>query len=223
MSEFLKPRAVIFDMDGTLIDTFPAIVTAWNAGIGQLLGRTFTPQEVVARFGPTDEGMMNEAFPDDLSEEGKHEVIERYFRAYRQAHENITPFDGIDALLKFLSEKGMPLGVMTGKGRRACDETLKYFGWEGRFGSVITGDETTEPKPNPDGVLKVARALGVEPKDCMFVGDSPADIGAAENAGMFSVVAGWHDFYREELKVFNPNLWPETPAELQKWLEARLG
>ncbi len=222
MSDFLKPRAVIFDLDGTLLDTFPAIVAAWNAAMEPLLGRTFEPQEVVAHFGPPDEGMLYGAFPKDLSEQGQKEAIERYFRAYRRAHEGMTPFAGVETLLNFLEEKGLPLGIMTGKGRRACDETLDFFGWTKRFKSIVTGDEIDHPKPNPDGVLRVASELGINPQQCVFVGDSPADIGAAENAGMFSVVAGWHDYYVDELKQLNPDLWPQSPLELQRWLEERL-
>ncbi|RYX84606.1 HAD family hydrolase [bacterium] len=223
MSDILKPQAVIFDLDGTLIDTFPAIVNAWNAAMKPLVGHTFTPKEVVDHFGPPDEGMLYGAFPENLSTEGQLEAIERYYAAYRAKHEDIAPFEGIDALLKFLTDKGIPLGVMTGKSRRACDETLSYFGWDKRFGFIVTGDEVTTPKPNPEGVLRVAEKLGIEPKNCVFVGDSPADIGAAENAGMFSVVAGWHEYYHDELKALNPDLWPQSPAEFHKWLEERLG
>ncbi|BCM90850.1 pyrophosphatase PpaX [Abditibacteriota bacterium] len=222
MSDFLKPRAVIFDLDGTLLDTFPAIVAAWNAAMEPLFGRSFDPQEVVSHFGPPDEGMLYAAFPPALSPQEQGEAIERYYGAYKRAHENIEPFVGIETLLDYLKGKAIPLGVMTGKGRRSCDETLKFFGWTERFGCIVTGDEVAEPKPNPDGVLRVARELGIAPQECVFVGDSPADIGAAENAEMFSVVAGWHDYYFDELKKLNPDLWPQSPLELQEWLEGRL-
>ena len=215
MSDFLKPRAVIFDLDGTLLDTFPAIVVAWNAAMEPLLGRLFEPQEVVSHFGPPDEEMLYAAFPKGLKEQEQKNAIERYFAAYRQAHDQIEPFAGVETLLNFLGDKQIPLGIMTGKGRRACDETLDFFGWTKRFGSIVTGTEVSEPKPNPDGVLRVARELRVDVQDCVFIGDSPADIGAAENAGMFSVVAGWHDYYLDELQKLSPDLWPQSPLELQ--------
>ena len=217
-----QPRAVIFDLDGTLLDTFPAIVRAWNAGMEPIFGRSFEPQEVVSRFGLPDEQMLHANFPSALSDGEKSAAIERYFVEYRVAHDGIEPFNGISSLLDFLESRGLPLGVMTGKGRRACDETLAHFGWTTRFGSVVTGSEVSNQKPDPEGPLRVARELGVVPEQCVFVGDSPADIGAAERAGMFSVVAGWHDFYIEELKALRPDLWPESPFELQKWFEGKL-
>ncbi len=215
-------RAVIFDLDGTLLDTFPAIVRAWNAGMEPIFGRSFEPQEVVSHFGLPDEQMLRAAFPAALSEAEKRAAIERYFAGYRDAHDAIEPFAGITSLLDFLENRGVPLGVMTGKGRRACDETLAHFSWTNRFRSVVTGSEVEHQKPHPEGPLRVARELNVEPRDCVFVGDSPADIGAAESAGMFSVVAGWHDFYFDELKALRPDLWPQSPLELRTWFEEHL-
>jgi len=216
-----QPRAVIFDLDGTLLDTFPAIVRAWNAGMEPLFGRAFEPQEVVSHFGLPDEQVLRAAFPPVFSDEEKGAAMERYFAEYRSAHDAIEPFAGIESLLSFLEIRGVPLGVMTGKGRRACDVTLAHFGWTKRFESVVTGSEVTHQKPHPEGPLRVARELGIAPEDCVFVGDSPADIGAAEGAGMFSVVAGWHDFYFAQLKALRPDLWPQSPFELQKWFEER--
>ena len=222
MPDFLKPRAVVFDLDGTLLDTFPAIVKAWNAAMEPLFNRTFSPQEVVSHFGLPDEKMLYANFPGSLSDADKETAIERYFAAYRAAHEGIAPFEGVEPLLNFLAEQKLPLGVMTGKGRRACDITLDFFGWTGRFGAVVTGDEVTKQKPNPEGVLLVARELDVPARECVYIGDSPADIGAAENAEMFSVAAGWHDYYLDDLKALKPNLWPHSPLELQQWVEERL-
>ncbi len=217
-----QPRAVIFDLDGTLLDTFPAIVAAWNAAMEPLFGRTFEPQEVVAHFGLPDEQMLDAAFPPGLSMADKASVLDRYFAAYRAAHKNIEPFFGVDALLRFLENRQMPMGVMTGKGRRACDETLDFFGWTKRFHSVVTGTEVTNQKPHPEGVLLVARELQIAPQNCVYIGDAPTDIGAGERAGMYSVVAGWHDFYFDELKTLSPDLWPQSPFELQRWFEERL-
>lgn len=216
-----QPRAVIFDLDGTLLDTFPAIVRAWNAAMEPLFGRAFEPQEVVSHFGLPDEQMLGAAFPSALNERDRSAAIERYFLEYRCAHDGIEPFAGIESLLDLLGERALPLGVMTGKGRRACDETLAHFGWTNRFGSIVTGSEIQHQKPHPEGPLRVARELNVAPRECVFVGDSPADIGAAEAAGMFSVVAGWHDYYLDELKSLRPNLWPQSPFELQRWFEQR--
>ena len=76
MPDFLKPRAVVFDLDGTLLDTFPAIVKAWNAAMEPLFHRTFSPQEVVSHFGLPDEKMLHANFPQSLSHGDKEAAIE---------------------------------------------------------------------------------------------------------------------------------------------------
>ena len=217
-----RPFAVLFDLDGTLLNTFSAVTRAWNAAMEPILGRAFEPAEVAAHFGPPDEEMLRAAFPASLATDEQNAAIERYFSEYAAAHAQIEPFPGIESLLDWLGQHKIPLGIVTGKGRRATDLTLAHFGWTERFGPVVTGSETPRPKPDPEGVLRVARELGVEPKHCAFIGDSPADLGAAKNAGMFSVVAGWHDFYLDELKQLSPDLWPQSPFELQSWFETHL-
>ena len=107
---------------------------------------------------------------------------------------------------------------MTGKGRRATEITLEYFGWRDFFGSIVTGDDIAHQKPHPEGVLRVAHELGAAPESCVYIGDSPADIGAAKAAQMFAVVAGWHAYYHEELRELHSDFWPQTPLELCEFL-----
>jgi len=217
-----RPLAVLFDLDGTLLNTFAAVARAWNAAMEPIVGRSFDPVEVAARFGPPDEEMLEAAFPDSLARDERDAAIERYFAQYAVAHAQIEPFPGIESLLDELGTRQMPMGIVTGKGRRAADLTLAHFGWTSRFAVIVAGGEVARPKPDPEGVLRVARELGAEPNQCVFIGDSPADIGAAKNAGMVSVVAGWHDFYLNELEQTAPDFWPQSPFELGRWFEARL-
>lgn len=210
-------RAVIFDFDGTLLDSFPAIVAAFNAALEPIHRRTWSPAEVIAHFGLPDIPMVSSEFPADIADADRQAALERYFAAYERAHDQIVPFDGVTELLQSLAGRGIPMGVMTGKGSRAAHISLRYVGWEKYFGSVVTGDDIAEQKPHPEGALRVAQELGIDPGECAFVGDSPADIGAGENAGMFSIVAGWHDYYAAELRQMKPDLWPHTPLELRDW------
>jgi phosphoglycolate phosphatase-like HAD superfamily hydrolase len=82
----------------------------------------------------------------------------------------------------------------------------------------VTGDDVGHQKPHPEGVLRVARELSIAPNRCVFVGDSPADLGAGLDAKMFSVVAGWHPWYHDELREHKPDLWAQTPLELRDFL-----
>jgi beta-phosphoglucomutase-like phosphatase (HAD superfamily) len=123
-------------------------------------------------------------------------------------------FDGIDALLAALRERRVPMAMMTGKGRRSTAITLAALGWERTFHPVITGEDIERQKPDPEGALRAAHELGVAPARCAFVGDSPADIGAARAAGMIAVVAGWHSVYADKLRAMDPHAWARTPADV---------
>ena len=212
-------RAVIFDFDGTLLDTFPAIAIGFNAALSPIFGRTYSDAEVVSHFGPPDEGMIAKVLQNHSREEYAA-AIERYFAAFEEADKPIQAFDGIVPLLDELIARDIPLAIMTGKGRRAAEITISRLGWHSRFGAIITGDDAA-PKPRPDGPLLAARELGIAPQYCVYVGDSPADVGAATAAGMKSVVAGWHGFFREKLLEMKYDFWANSPGELATWLRAQ--
>ncbi len=211
-------QAVIFDFDGTLVDTFPAIHAAWNAAMEPIFGRHFSKDEVISRFGPSDEGMIENELRDHPPEvlEG---ATARYFRAYNAAHDTIWAFEGIEELLVELEKRALPIAIMTGKGRRAADASLLHLGWMTRFPVVVTGTEVTNPKPAPDGPLLAAQMLGIAPENCVYVGDSPADLGAARAAGMKPVVAGWHLYFEAELRQMAPENWASAPRDVLAFLD----
>ena len=219
-SSDLPIRAVIFDFDGTLIDTFPAIVIGFNAALSPIFDRTYSDAEVIAHFGPPDEGMIANALQGHPRAE-YDAAVERYFAAFEEADQNCHPFAGIVPLLDELHARQLPLGIMTGKGRRAAEITLERLGWHARFGTIITGDDAA-PKPLPDGPLLAAFELNFAPQNCVYVGDSPADMRAARAAKMTAAVAGWHGFFREKLRELDVDFWANTPAELGDWLRGSL-
>ncbi|HEX8466092.1 MAG TPA: HAD family hydrolase [Abditibacterium sp.] len=215
MSSF-SPAAVIFDFDGTLADSIPAICVAFNTALEPLLGRTFSREEVVARFGPTDQGMLAIELRD-FAPEVLDAAIETYFAAYTRAQNTVVAFEGIENLISELHGR-FPLGIMTGKSRRAADISLSHLGWGAQFGAIVAGDEVAHPKPAPDGPLLAAQQLGVEPKNCIYIGDSPADIGAARGAGMKSVAAGWHAHFLSQLRELSPDFWADHPADVLQFV-----
>ena len=212
-----SPQAVIFDFDGTLADTFPAIHAAWNAALEPILGRTFTRDEVINRFGPSDEGMLERELAD-FPFQTLQDAIEVYFRAYEAAHDQIFAFEGVEELLQELETRAVPTAVMTGKGRRAADISLRHLGWQGRFPVLVTGTEILDPKPAPAGPLFAAKQLGFAPQNCLYIGDSPADLGAARAAGMKPVVAGWHSYFLPQLREMKPENWANAPLDVLSFL-----
>ena len=210
MSRTRSVRALIFDLDGTLADTFPLIVSAWNAAVTPHTGKTYSEQEVIARFGIPDPQMIRRELPGDAGDR----AVETYHAHYADRHGIVTAFDGVNEMLAELRRRKVPMGLMTGKGRRSAMITLEALGWGSTFGAVVTGDDIEQQKPAPDGPLAAARMLDVPPAECAFVGDSPADIGAAQNAAMISVAAGWHGHYADEIRAMKPDVWAETPNEI---------
>jgi HAD superfamily hydrolase (TIGR01509 family) len=204
-------KGIIFDLDGTLCDTFPVIIEAFNAAVAPIKGRTYTGQQVIALFGDPEPVMIRREVGDRWEE-----ACEVYYEHYQREHHQIAPFDGVSEMLAELKGMGVPMGVVTGKSRRSCDITLREMGWADCFRSIVTGSEMTRQKPDPEGVLTAARQMGVDRASCIMVGDSPADIGAAKAAGIAAVVAGWHSVYLHELTKLEPEFWAGTPEDVVK-------
>src|SRR5205823_7678486 len=96
---------------------------------------------------------------------------------------------------------------------------LAELGWKDCFTAVVTGDDMTKQKPDPQGVIAAARKLGISEIRCAMVGDSPADIGAGRAGGMMTIVAAWHAVYLEKLKDMGADHWAQSPAEVLRIVE----
>jgi 2-phosphoglycolate phosphatase len=211
MKRFVPPpKAVIFDLDGTLADTFPLIVSAWNAAVSPHTGRAYSADEVISRFGIPDPAMIKRELPGKAGDE----AVEVYHQHYESQHDGVCAFDGVDEMLEALQRCGMPMALVTGKGRRSAGITVRKLGWSDVFRVIVTGEDVEHQKPAPEGLLRVARELKLQPGDCVFVGDSPADMGAGKAAKMRIVAAGWHSHYAEKIRAMHPDAWAEKPADL---------
>ena len=157
--------------------------------------------------------MIREALPGDDWEAAYAD----YLRFYETHHALASPLPDAEALLTALKLR-YPLGLMTGKGTHSAAITLRAFGWQDWFGSVVTGDDVVHPKPDPEGVLRTARELDVAPAHCVYIGDSPADIEAGRAAGMRTIAAAWHTVYGARLRAAHADFWADTPEILRKML-----
>ncbi|WP_063796095.1 HAD family hydrolase [Peterkaempfera griseoplana] len=181
-------RAVVFDMDGTLLDSVPAVSRAYADAIQSLGGPPVTPDEVVASWHVGHTELVLTHF---LGRACGSAELERFHAHLDRAIAEVRPFPGIPALLDALTEAGLRLGVFTAATRRAATRMLAAAGIDMRFEVLVGGDEVERPKPAPDGLLLAQRRFGVPAEATAYVGDAEVDLGCARAAGSQGVHAEW--------------------------------
>lgn len=189
----MKYRAVIFDMDGTLVDSLATYQTAFNNATAKF-GLPPVGLRILAdklNDGLNLEEIIVSIFPDRNDPKFVATCRDEVIAAFREITEDKTPLlPGVEDVLQTLSSKGLKLGIATG--RTTPSERvllwLEKLGIDRFFEAVVTSADVVERKPAPDCIIECARQLGVSVGECLMVGDSTADIGAAKAAGA-SVVA----------------------------------
>ncbi|HMA20022.1 MAG TPA: HAD-IA family hydrolase [Gemmatimonadaceae bacterium] len=212
-----RPFAVLFDLDGTLIDsiglllecvhhTFEGRLPAptdeeWIAGIGTPL------RKQLAAYTTTDEEI--------------EELTQRYRNFQREHHDRLTwAFPGVIETLQELERRGNPMGVVTSKSNEMMDRGLAYVGAIDFMKTRIGMDSCKAHKPEPEPVLVALRELGYQPHEALFVGDSPHDIASGNAAGVTSVAALWGPFTREQLDQQSPSRFLDRITDLPALLDA---
>lgn len=187
-------EAVLFDLDGTLIDSAPDLLAALDhvlVGLGRPGGDHRKLREHVSRgaAGLLDAGLAEWR---QWSEPERDRLREHLLDFYAEhCWEHSAPFAGIEELLSGLRERGIRLGIVTNKISRFADPIVARAGWADRFGCLITGDRVVKPKPDAEPVLAACQALGVQPGRTLFVGDDRRDVLSGAAAGVGTIVAAW--------------------------------
>jgi phosphoglycolate phosphatase len=216
---FATPRAVLFDLDGTLADTAPDLAAAVNR-LRMERGLEPTPYEQlrpVASAGAR--GLVGAAFGVKPGDAG-FETLRDAFLASYEANLAVDShlFDGVAPLLSHLEQHGISWGVVTNKAGRYTNALVPQIGL-GHAGCVISGDTTPHAKPHPEPLFEAARRLGVEPQHCWYVGDDLRDVQAGQAAGMTTVAAAWGYCGHSEPLSWNADLLAESPLHLIKLLQ----
>jgi pyrophosphatase PpaX len=212
-------KAVLWDLDDTVLDTLPARMRSLQHAYETCLGETVDPLEVwKAHRGGTLEALARRLLGD-----GHQRFSETYREHYYGQPNRCVTYDGIDAVLRTLRDEGIVLGVVTSKISWGAVEELEIAGLLHHFRVVIGHDDVERPKPEPDPIYEaMSRLLIDDAGSVMFVGDSPADMLAAHAAGCHSVAALWGTIDRESLIACGPaSLAEEPPAVLEALAHAR--
>ncbi|HMA98495.1 MAG TPA: HAD-IA family hydrolase [Wenzhouxiangella sp.] len=191
MSNPREPRAVLFDLDGTLVDSAPDLLgaLAWLRDQHGLKPLEYSGLRHHASRGAL--GIINAGFQDrpDLDRERlRKDFLERYEQnLWIDSH----PFEGIEDLLRVLCDRGLGLGVVTNKLEYLAKPLVAAAGWQDVFDCIVGGDTAPNPKPHPAPVLEACRRLGIHPSQAMMVGDDIRDIESGQRSGCITVAATW--------------------------------
>ena len=220
-SSFLPIKCVLFDLDGTLLDTAPDLLAALNAVLVSEGREPYTLAQARHTVSHGSIGMLELAFGLAQTEAeiaSRREVFLDYYQANISRHSCF--FDAMPDVLARLEADRIPWGIVTNKPEYLTFPLLDALNLLTRPRSIIGGDTLAVAKPHPEPLLLAAEQCGVTPQQCLYVGDAERDIVAGKNAGMKTLIAEWG--------YLNPNNahhdWPAdgsiaNPADLLAWLD----
>ena len=200
---------VLFDLDGTLIDSGAIILASFKHATKTVLRREIPEAELAARVGGSNIYDQMRAI-DELQ-------VDELVRVYREhnepLHDELEAFEGIEHVLDRLKRDGRRLGIVTAKRRKTVELAFAVLPLEHYFDVVVTSDMTERHKPDPEPVLAALERLGVGPAEAAFVGDSPFDVASGKAAGVFTVAVAWGNIHPVE-NLAEADVLVQTPEQL---------
>ena len=182
----MKLRGILFDMDGTLGDTLPICVQALQDTLAVFTHRDYTQDEIYAMFGPSEEGVLYRRIPQAQWQPALQDFLGRYRALHESARQ---PFPGVISLLERLRQRGMPTGVVTGKGRASAEISIEAMGLAPYLETLVTGSLDGAAKPT--SIRQVLDEWDLPAERVAYVGDTPYDMRAAREAGVIPLGAAW--------------------------------
>lgn len=212
-------KYVIFDFDGTIINTNDVIFASWDATFNHYLGHTLPREEIYSTFGETLEYTIGQRIPNaDV-----REALE-YYKTFQEEHcqELVTLFDGTREMLDELHKRGYKMAIATSRLAGSFAGYMTDFDLWGYFDAYLCKEDVSHHKPHPESCLVALERLGAKPEEAVMLGDTRFDIGCANNAGVDSVLIGWNpmvDPEAIEAQGFKPKYYIKNMDELLEILE----
>lgn len=224
MPDNRKLSCVLFDLDGTLVDTAPDLIACLNKafavyGLAAVVSESVKP---FISFGA--EAMINEALKDSTKKELQPQILATMHDLYQEnIAEHTVFFEGMAETLNVIERQGLKWGVVTNKRERFTLPLMKALNLEGRAACIVSGDTTAYGKPHPEPMLAACRQAGVNPSECVFVGDAEHDISAGKNVQMKTLAALYGYLNPED----SPETWGadalmESPQQITHWIASTL-
>jgi pyrophosphatase PpaX len=207
----VRYSTVLFDLDGTLIDSGEMILASMRHATRTVLAREIPDDKLLAYVGSsTLDDQMRALDPDRVEE-----LVATYREHNGPLHDELQPCAGVMDIVEQLDAEGRKLGIVTAKRRATVALAFDVLPLEHLFDVVVATDEVARAKPHPDGILRALELLDSTPQEAVYVGDAPFDIQSAKAAGAGSIAVTWgriHD--RERLAAEEPDAIVDTPEEL---------
>lgn len=205
-------RTVLFDLDGTLIDSLRLILDSYHHTLAQHGLPARTDADWLKGVGTPLTVQLAE-WRDEI---GTIEALIATYREYNLKHHDrmVTVYPGILDAVRELKAAGLQTGLVTSKNRPGAVRGLTLVGLEALMDVLVCADEVANPKPHPEPVEKAVALLGADPRTTLYVGDSVHDMHSGRSAGVLTAAALWGPFQRAQLEDAKPDYWLESPAEL---------
>lgn len=213
-------RALLFDLDGTLLNTLEGIALAGNAVLAQSGFATHSVDEYRLLVGAGVRKLFERALPPHAATPAQIELCAGRFRdVYRTTWTTGTqPYDGIPELLDELTSRQLPMAVLSNKPDEFTQQCVREYFANVPFAAVLGEKPGVPPKPDPAGAFQIVAALGVSPDEILYLGDTAIDMETAHSAGMTPLGALWGFRDREELVAAGAKGVIAHPRELLEWL-----
>ncbi len=210
-------KGIVFDLDGTLIDSHAITIQAFNHGIVSTGGSAMTATDIMSHYGCGEDQVLEKIVGPEKTQKA-YQAYQRYFKDHLH---QIQLYLGISELFKLLKTHHIPISIFTARNQITTEALLKQQGLLETFLTVITADQVTHPKPSPEGLCLALSKMQLQPSEVLFVGDSPVDMIASESAKTCGIAALWDSLSnRTELAKYHPWRFASHPSEIWTFLEA---
>ncbi len=219
MKNATQVSCVIFDMDGTLTKTNELIFESFNYVAEKYAGKRLSPGEIIALFGPPEEGGLCRVVGPDAVDKAMDDLCSYY----QTNHSRLASLHaGIEDLLRFLKGRGMKLAIFTGKGKRTATITLEALKIAGYFDLVVSGSDVVNHKPHHEGITRVIERFSLRPDDVLMVGDSVGDVKASRGAGVKVAAVLWDSYDRDRVLNAGADYVFHDVTEMHRWFESHI-
>ncbi|MGE4231917.1 MAG: HAD family hydrolase [Bacteriovoracia bacterium] len=212
---------VVWDLDGTLVDSMPSAIEAFNDAIEPFLGKRLPTEELLSYFGSAEPIILERII-------GKQNLAKSY-EIFKESTikrlDKSKVFDGITEALNQISKKDAHQAIFTGRGREGTEIILKHNNLRDHFKLIVTANEVENPKPDPEGLHLLTDRFRIAPRKTAMIGDSLFDIQAGKKARVVTVACLWSSeksIKRSDFEALRPDFIAEHPSEVLAFLEKKI-